>query len=277
MSKKNAIIDSHCHVQFPAYDVDRQVVIERAQKVGVGMMIIGTQYSTSVEAVGLAERYPDEAWAAVGFHPNHVNPDSYHDPWESREKQQEIFEYEKFRELACHFKVAAIGECGLDYYRIRNHESGIIERQKEVFRYQIELAKEVNKPLVVHCRNAFRDLIGILNFCFPISDSRPRGVVHFFSGSWEEAQKLFELGFYLSFGGVVTFSRDYDQAVKRSPLDRLLIETDAPYVSPLPYRGKRNEPAYIDEIVKKIAELRGILYDEVADATTMNARRLFSL
>ena len=152
-----------------------------------------------------------------------------------------------------------------------------MERQREVFRQHIELANEVKKPLVIHCRNAFRDLIQILDSCFKIHDSRLAGVVHFFSGSWEDAQKLLDLGFFLGFGGVITFARDYDEVVKKVPLDRLLVETDAPYVAPVPYRGKRNEPAYIMETVERIAELRRITVEEVAEKTTENARILFAL
>ena len=270
------LVDSHAHVQFPAYDQDREVVTGRALKASIGVVNVGTQYSTSEGAVWLAEQYADGVWATVGFHPNHADRDSHHDPWELHEKRQEVFDYKKFRELADHPKVVAIGECGLDYYRIRNPESGIMERQREVFQQQIELAREVKKPLVIHCRQAFPDLIKILDSRFQILNSST-GVVHFFSGTWEDAQKLLDLGFYLSFGGVITFARDYDGVVKDVPLERLLVETDAPYVSPVPYRGKRNEPAYIVETVKKIAELRQIPYDEIMRVTTGNARRLFRL
>lgn len=271
------LIDSHCHIQFPAYDADRKAVIARALESGIGMVNVGTQFQTSIDAIALAEQYPEGVWATVGFHPNHVSGGTYHDPWELRGGLPEPFDIEKFRELARHPKVVAIGECGLDYYRIKNHESGIMDRQREVFRQQIELAKEVPKPLVIHCRNAFRDLISILDSCFMIYDSRPAGVVHFFSGSWEDAEKLLELGFYLSFGGVITFAREYDEVIQKTPLERLLLETDAPYVAPAPYRGKRNEPAYVIEVAKKIAELRGVGFEEVSAITTANAKTLFSI
>ncbi|MEK7108669.1 MAG: TatD family hydrolase [Patescibacteria group bacterium] len=282
-----SLIDSHCHVQFSAYDQDREAAVEHALEAGIGMVNIGTQFQTSADAVALAARYPDGVWATVGFHPGHVSRDTYHDPWELRVKQHEVFDVEKFRKLASHPKVVAVGECGLDYYRIKNPESrqrrgspkaaGIMERQREVFRQHIELANEVKKPLVIHCRNAFRDLIQILDSCFKIHDSRLAGVVHFFSGSWEDAQKLLDLGFFLGFGGVITFARDYDELVKNVPLDRLLVETDAPYVSPTPHRGRRNEPAYVVETVKKVAELRDISPEEVAVRTTENARALFGI
>ena len=287
------LVDSHAHVQFPAYDQDREAVIGRAREAGIGMVNVGTQFQTSADAVALAARYPAGVWATVGFHPNHVTRDrdhdsqnTYHDSWETRREQEAQFDVSKFRELALRPKVVAIGECGLDYYRIKNHafvpssgqgESGIEERQREAFKQQIELAEEVAKPLVIHCRSAFHDLIPILDSCFKIHDSRSSGVVHFFSGSWEDARKLLDLGFYLGFGGVITFARDYDEVVRKVPLDRLLVETDAPYVAPVPYRGQRNEPAYVVETAKKVAELRASTFDEVTGRTTENVRRLFGL
>ena len=295
-----SLIDSHCHVQFSAYDQDREAAVEHALEAGIGMVNIGTQFQTSADAVALAARYPDGVWATVGFHPGHVSRDTYHDPWELRVKQHEVFDVEKFRKLASHPKVVAVGECGLDYAhfartrseRLQNGASAeaagggglpqeemerLKRQQQQVFVQQIELAKELKKPLVIHCRNAFRDLIQILDSCFKIHDSRPAGVVHFFSGSWDDAQKLLDLGFYLGFGGVITFARDYDELVKNVPLDRLLVETDAPYVSPTPHRGRRNEPAYVVETVKKVAELRDISPEEVAVRTTENARALFGI
>ncbi len=253
------------------------MVIGRALENGVGMVNIGTQYSTSADAIQLAEKYDAGVWATAGFHPNHLDANAHHDAQELRVRNQEVFEAEKFLSLARHPKVVAVGECGLDYYRIMNHESGIKERQREVFKGQIELALEVGKPLVVHCRNAFGDLIPILNSYFMIHASRPNGVVHFFSGSWEDARQLIDLGFYLGFGGVITFARDYDEVLMKAPLDRILLETDAPYVAPLPYRGQRNEPAYIIETAKKMAELRGVSSEEIAAQTTVNAKRLFGV
>lgn len=267
------LIDSHAHVQFAAYDEDREAVVARALGAGIGMVNIGTQYATSADTVRLAASYPDGVWATVGFHPNHVGAAGQHDPMELREPAREVFDYERFRELARRPQVVAVGECGLDCFR---SGAGSKDRQREVFVRQIELAYEMKKPLVVHCRQAFPDLVALLDSKFHILNS-PAGVVHFFSGSWEDARKLLDLGFYLGFGGVITFARDYDEAVQKAPLDRLLVETDAPYVAPVPYRGRRNEPAYITETVRKIAELRGISYDEVAMATLANAHHLFGL
>ena len=234
------IIDSHAHVQFPVYAEDRDIVIGRALENGIGMVNIGTQYATSVDAVRLAEKYTEGVWATAGFHPNHLDTNAHFDMQELRTRNQEVFKAEKFFQLARHPKVVAVGECGLDYHRIKNPEAGIVKRQKEVFMKQIELAMGVGKPLIVHCRNAFHDLIPILASYFSIHASHPNGVVHFFSGSWQDAKRLLDLGFYLGFGGVITFAREYDEVLMKAPLDRIVLETDAPYVAPLPYRGKRN-------------------------------------
>ncbi len=271
------LVDAHAHVQFPAYDQDRDEVIARALEAGIGMVNIGTQFQTSADAVALAARYPDGVWATVGFHPDHVTRDAYHDPWELREKQPEEFDVSKFINLARHPKVVAIGECGLDWHRVTSHVSRIKERQQKVFLQQIGLAKEVGKPLVIHCRAAFDDLTSTLSAVrYPLTP-HGNGVVHFFSGSWDDAQKILDLGFYLGFGGVITFAREYDEVVKEAPLERILVETDAPYVAPVPYRGERNEPAYIVEAVRKIAELHGVSRERVTTQTTANARTLFGI
>lgn len=273
------LIDSHAHTQFPAYDADRDDVVVRALEAGIGMVNVGTQYSTSADAIRLAELHPEGVWATAGFHPNHLDPAAHHDPQELKERNVERFDPEKFLTLARHEKVVAVGECGLDFYRNPTGEKGEVlrERQREIFRAQIALAQEAQKPLVIHCRSAFADLIEILSpFTLNLSP-HGNGVVHFFSGSWEDARRLLDLGFYLGFGGVTTFARDYDEVIQKAPLDRILVETDAPYVAPVPYRGKRNEPAYVVEAVKKIAELRGIPFDELAGQTTINAKQLFNI
>ena len=271
------IIDSHSHIQFPAYDTDRAQVISRAREAGVGIINVGTQFSTSEDALALAREYPGELWASVGFHPGHTDLDAHHDPMEFVEKQQEFFDYEKFLKLARAPEVVAIGECGLDYYRNKNEDLRFKNGQREVFEQQIQIAKEVGKPLVIHCRSAFADLIKILKSNIVNLKSDHSGVVHFFSGSWDDAKKLIDRGFYLGFGGVITFAREYDEVVKKAPLDRILLETDAPYVAPVPYRGKRNEPAYIMETATKIGEIRREPFEEIAEVTTANARKLSGL
>ncbi|MBI4132088.1 MAG: TatD family hydrolase [Candidatus Sungbacteria bacterium] len=293
------VIDTHAHVQFTAYDADRDIVIGRALEAGIGMVNVGTQYSTSLDAVRLAEQYPEGLWATAGFHPNHLDANAHYDPQELNECSTERFEYAKFLDLARHPMVVAVGECGLDYAHFTRERSerrqngasaeaidagglqqeeikNLQKQQQEVFLQQVILAAELKKPLVLHCRQAFADLIKILKSKSRILNS-PAGVVHFFSGTWDDARTLLDLGFFLGFGGVVTFAREYDEVVKKAPLDRLLLETDAPYVSPAPHRGKRNEPAYIVETAKKIAQLRGVPLEEIAAGTAANTRTLFGV
>ena len=287
------LFDVHTHTQFIAFRDDAALVIERAFQQGVWLVNVGTQKNTSEDAVKIAERYAEGVYATVGLHPIHIEK-SYHDSQElgvpslssfsnSRElenkrsggftSREEKFDYEYYKKLASHSKVVAIGECGLDYYRLGPDTR---EKQEKAFIQQIELAHELKKPLMIHCRNAFTDLIKILDSKFQILNSPP-GIVHFFSGTKEEARKLLDMGFSFSFGGVITFARDYNEAVKHIPLERILLETDAPYVAPVPYRGKRNESAYIVVIAKKIAELKKLSFEEIAAKTTDNARNLFEI
>lgn len=275
------LIDSHAHAQFAAYDNDRDEVMRRASDAGIGVVNVGTQYRTSESAVRLAEQYGECAWATVGFHPGHAHNDPHHDPREVAEPGVEKFDYQKFLALARRPRVVAIGECGLDYYRIGGRGQGIadsmIAKQKEVFIQQIELARETKKPLAIHCRDAFADLVEILSANRYYPTPHGNGVVHFFSGSREEAQKLLDLGFFLGFGGVITFTDGYDDIIRYVPLDRILLETDAPYVAPALYRGRRNEPSYVIEVAKRIAVLKGIEYGDAAFKTCKNAEKLFKI
>ena len=263
------MFDTHSHVNFPDFNKDREKVVKRSLENGVGMIVVGTSAENSKTAVGIAERYEQGVYATVGFHPG------------SKEK----FDYDYFLELAKKEKVVGIGECGLDYYR--NQESQILnlksqnykQKQKEIFKKQIELALEVNKPLIIHCRDAHDDALDILKSYPPAGGqaSKLRGVLHFFSGTWEQAQRYFELGFLISFTGVITFVNNYNEAIKKSPLEKIMVETDAPFVAPVPYRGQRNEPFYVKEVAQKIADIKGISYQEVAKVTTENAIKLFNI
>lgn len=272
------IIDTHSHIQFPAYDTDRDEVIKRAHEAGVKMIAIGTQVSTSREGVKSAEKYPEDILGATaGFHPGHLDAEEHFDKDELRENVKEKFDIDALREVAKDKHILAIGECGLDYYRLPSdaaRASQIKEKQKEVFLAQIKLAKELDKPLVIHCRSAFPDLINLLVANRQSLVTIP-GVIHFFSGTKDEARQLMDLGFYIAFGGVITFTKDYDEVVRFVPLERIVLETDAPYVAPAPYRGKRNEPAFIVETAKKVAELNGVDYKKVVDLTIENTKNLF--
>ncbi len=267
--------DAHTHLHFPAYDADREEVFMRAKNAGVKMITVGTQESTSRGAVEFAKTHKGDAWAAVGFHPAHFSVNWYHDKNEQSAPQREEFSVERLRKLALESETVAIGECGLDYFRITDEESK--QRQREGFVQQIEFAAQVKKPLMIHCRAAFSDLIEILKANSSKLKSGSPGAIHFFTGTKDDAKKLLDLGFSFTFGGVVTFTRDYDESIKLIPLDRILSETDAPYVSPAPYRGKRNEPAYVVEAVKKLAELKNISTDKMAGQIFENAQKIFAI
>lgn len=271
--------DCHTHVNFVAFKDDADATIKRAQEVGVGMILVGTQYDTSADGVRVAEAHHD-VYAAIGLHPIHSTK-SYHDEKELGEggkeftSRGEVFDMEKYVALGQSPKVVAIGECGLDYYRL---EDGTKKKQEEVFIQQIELANRLNKPLMLHIRSsqgaqdAYDDAHALVK-----AHARVSGDVHFFAGNWETAKKWLDIGFTLSFTGVLTFARDYDEVIRNAPLHMLLSETDAPYVSPKPYRGKRNEPAYVVEVVKAIAEIRGEPLEKVRVGLAQNARRVFGL
>lgn len=265
--------DAHTHVNFIAYNDDREATILRAKAAGVAMNVVGTQKDTSADAIALAERY-DNVYATIGLHPIHTSK-SYHDVKELGEggkeftSRGEVFDMATYEALGRHPRVIAIGECGLDYFR---SEERTKETQREAFIEHIELANTLGKPLMLHIRNAYEDALEILK-----AHTKVRGDVHFFAGDWNIAKQFLDLGFTLSFTGVVTFTHDYDEVIKSAPLDMLLSETDAPYVTPVPYRGKRNEPAYVVEVVRAIAAIRGEDEKKVASAVFENACRVFKL
>ena len=282
-------IDIHTHVNFKVFDADREAVIARALENGTWLINVGTQVDTSRSAVELAHKYPEGVYAIIGLHPIHTEA-SFHDEQELGGEGKEFtsrgeeFDKTAYRELLQDPKVVALGECGLDYYHL---EAESIEKQKRAFVGQIELANEIGKPLMLHLRNhpknkeinAYTDALALLKEHLD-SKSLPvgrRGDVHFFAGSPTEAKEFLDFGFTLSFTGVITFTQDYDEVIKNTPLDMIMSETDAPYVAPVPYRGKRNEPVYVKEVVKRIAEIKNLPEAEVAEAIMTNAKRLFRI
>jgi TatD DNase family protein len=203
--------------------------------------------------------------------------------------RKEEFDFEKYLELAKNPKVVAIGEIGLDY-KIENkeREEEIKEKQKQVFLEQLELTQRMNKPVIIHCREAYQDLFDVLNAfqvgCASCSFSCPgagagqlEGVIHCFVGNQEEAKRFLEMGFYLGFNGIITFSDQYDELIKKIPLEKILLETDCPYLAPASYRGKRNEPLYVKHAAERIAQIKEISFEKVAGQTTKNARELFEI
>jgi len=274
--------DIHTHVHFEAFKGEVKDVIECALKENIWTIQVGTQKNTSRAAVELAESYEEGVYATVGLHPIHTDS-SFHDKNELGEEGKEflsrgeVFDYDYYRALAQSSKVVGIGECGLDYYRLLQDSK---KKQKNVFENQIALANEINKPLMLHIRQArhgtgvggqaYKDAYDILR-----SVSKVQGNVHFFAGTWEEAKLFLNLGFTLSFTGVITFADNYNEVIKNVPLNMIMVETDAPYVAPVPFRGKRNTPLYVKEVAKRISEIRGEDFEKVRVALVQNAMRLF--
>jgi TatD DNase family protein len=281
---KPEFFDAHGHLNFVAYDSDREEVIKRTLDSGVFVNCVGTQKDTSKSAVDLANKFGNGFYATIGLHPIHTGK-SFHDEKELGKggveftSRGEIFDYDYYKNLAKDEKVIAIGECGLDFFRLDEESSS--KKQKEAFNGQIELAKEVSKPLMLHIRNgsgisAYNEAYDVLK---PHIKSNPSliGDLHFFAGSIEEARQFLDAGFYFSFTGVVTFARNYDEVIKFLPLERILSETDCPYVTPHPYRGKRNEPVYVKEVVKKIAEIKGESFLKTKEILLKNAETFFRI
>lgn len=266
--------DAHAHIQFEAFNADREKVLDKLKETQTWVVNVGTQYQTSKLALELAESVPRGLYATAGLHPIHTGP-SYHDDKEFGKegedftKKGEVFEAEAYRRLAENKKVLAIGECGLDYFRL---PSGSKDIQKKIFIEQIHLANEIGKPLMLHIRDAYTDAYEILK-----SEAKVPANVHFFSGDWQTAKKFLDLGCTLSFTGVITFARNYDEVIRNMPLNSILSETDSPYVAPLPYRGARNEPSYVSEVVKKISEIRNMEEKETAEMLVENTLRFFKI
>ncbi len=283
--KKPILIDTHTHVNFNVYNKDGDEVIKRTLKENIWIINSGAQYSTSKRAIKYAEKYKEGVYAVVGLHPMHAYQGVQEKEWDGSisEREFEELNIEKYRKLLENSKVVAIGEIGLDYAEGMSEENK--EKQKEVFMKQLDLARQMDKPVVLHCRKAYNDILDLLeifNFgcagChMPCAPNKLRGVSHCFVGRWSQAEKFLELGFYLGFNGIITYSRDYDKVIKNAPLNRILLETDAPYLTPEPYRGERNEPLYIKYVAEKIAEIKGLKFKEVAEQTTKNARELFGI
>jgi TatD DNase family protein len=250
------IIDTHCHLNHEQFASDVPTTIERARQAGIEkMIVVGYDLPSSEAAVLLAERYQG-VYAAVAVHPHDAK--HYDDSTEN-----------SLRELASSKKVVAIGEIGLDYH----YDFSPVEAQMTVFKAQLELARNTKLPVIIHCREAYDDVLNILEG----EMGEISGVMHCWAGDREQAERTLKLGMYLGIGGVVTFKNAamLREITAAAPLGRILLETDAPYLAPVPYRGKRNEPAYTALVAEKVAELRGVAREEIEEATTANACNLF--
>lgn len=279
------LIDTHAHLNFNAYKTDFEEVIRRCLKNDIWVINVGTQYKTSKKAVEIAERYKEGVYATIGLHPIHLNTGLVKKKLDQEEvtfnSREEDFDYEKYKELAKSEKVVAIGEIGLDYYykpKTKRKLELFKEKQKEVFLKQLNLAKELNLPVIFHCRMAHKDLIEILSENPEVKPQK--AVAHGFVGNLEELQKYLDLGFYIGFNGIIFKSIkgiNFEENIKRMPLDKILIETDCPYLAPPPFENQRNEPLYVKYVAEKIAKIKNLSFEEIAKITTENAKNLFKI
>jgi TatD DNase family protein len=281
-------IDTHCHIQFNEYKNDASEVISRALGENVAMITVGANQETSARGVEWAEKIPDGLWAAVGLHPTHLFDGEIGEQVEGEtiayKTGEEKFDHNFYKNLCASKKVVAVGEVGLDYW---HKPSGISDkdfrrRQAEAFGEEIALAKELNLPLILHLRPSSWNSDDAYEDCFNIlKNAGARGVLHCYAGKLETAKKFLDLGYYLGFTGIITFPPQKVapilETLAYAPLDKILSETDAPYLSPAPYRGKRNEPAYVKYVVEKIAEIKGMDQENVARELFKNATGLFKI
>lgn len=279
---KAKYIDIHAHLNFEDYDNDRDLVINNAREAGVMIINVGTDLETSKKAVEIAHKYPDCCRAIIGLHPIYAG--------NCVVDGQVSFNYESFKALAIDKMVVGIGECGLDYFHKGGSTSEVVgeptgsiepidfkEVQKEVFKQQIKLALEVDKPLMIHARDSYTDILTIFNDFLMLDNVKLRGNMHFFAGTVDEAKQFIDRGFTMSFTGVITFAKQYRELIEFLPLNMIMSETDCPYVTPVPFRGTRNEPKHIPLIVAKMAEIKGISTQMMAENIMNNANRIFRI
>ncbi len=274
-------IDTHSHLHFPSFASDVDAVYSRMQNAGVWTVCVGTSAHTSRSGIEFAEKH-EGVFASVGYHPEHLTS-SYHDASEGEVEKFDSMEIERIASSSK--KVVAIGETGLDFFRIDTDRDIIIARkmQEDAFRLHIDIARRLGKPVIIHCREALIRLAEIIREEKEKKDFS--AVVHCFTGNWEEAKPLLEMGVFLSFTGIITYPLKKTQnpadaiwrVIERMPLNQMLIETDAPWLAPIPFRGTSNEPTYVQYVAEKIAELRNMHSAEIARITTENARTFFTI
>jgi TatD DNase family protein len=286
------LIDTHAHVNFGAFKEDAESTVQSALDQGVWVVNVGTQLDTSREAVAMAKKFKEGVYAVVGIHPVHTYSQDLQEEETQFKTREEKFDYEEYKKLAQDPKVVGIGECGLDYFRLpenMNYESGVMshdkikQMQKESFIQQLKLAKELDKALVIHSRSskgtddACLDILEILKQELGIGNNELRFVLHSYTGSPEVAKLFVDLGAYVSFNGIITFDKTGNQeaVLKVVPNDKIILETDCPYLTPVPMRGKRNEPSYVRFVAEHVARLKGVAIAEMELLTTQNASKLF--
>jgi len=296
------LIDTHAHLNFDAYKNDVDEVIKRSLDNDVWMINVGSQYTTSQRAVEIAKTYPEGAYAAIGLHPIHLNTGLVKIKLDKEEiefnSKEENFDYEKYQELAKNEKVVAIGEIGLDYYykpKTKTKLELFKNKQREIAFQQLKLAKDLNLPVIFHCRMAHKDLI---EFLLTNPEVRPeKAVAHAFVGTLDELKKYLDFGYLIGFNGIIFKKIEgikpndskavigtpsfqsvvFEENIKNTPLEKILVETDCPYLAPPPFLNQRNEPMYVKYVVERIAKIKNLSYEEIAKTTTENARKLFKL
>ena len=278
------LIDTHAHVNFSAFKDDADEVIRRSLDNEIWMILVGTEYKTSKRALDYANKYERGVFATVGLHPIHLQSISAKGEDYEFQSRAEDFNYEVYERLAKSNKTVAIGEIGLDYYHIdkTQNAAAVKERQKEIFIEQFKLARELDLPVIIHCRQAHDDMLAMLKalkkqYRDILSKDKPWGVMHCYSGDEDLAWQYFNLGLIISFTGLITFSVLWDDLIRRVPLEKIMIETDCPYMTPEPYRGQRNEPILVKYVAERIAEIKNLSIEKVADITTKNAREFFDI
>ncbi len=292
------MFDTHCHVQFNGFKKDADEVLKKCGEKGMILNLVGTQKDTSKAGVEMAQKYPF-TYASIGLHPVHLFSTHIDEEESKFLSREEDFDYEYYKSLGQNPKVVAIGECGLDLYRLPEGKTveEVLEKQKRVFTSQYKLAQELNLAMVIHCRDpipeallrygagAHQEMIELLKSLLG-NEKEVRGTVHCYTSNWYFAKQYLSLGLNLGFTGVITFpprktdpqvQLDLLEVVKNCPLERIVIETDAPYLAPQAYRGTRCEPPMVEEVIKKIAELKNLSFTEVEKATTENAKKLFGI
>lgn len=277
-------IDTHAHVNFSAFKDDADEVIRRSLDSEVWMILVGTDIRTSRRALDFANKYDRGVYATVGLHPIHLQEAQAEGDGYSFSTRGEDFSYELYQRQAKFNKVAAIGEIGLDYHHIGKTQdiAGAKEKQKNVFIEQFKLARDLDLPVIIHCRQAHDDMLAILRglkkeYKDSLPKNRPWGVMHCYSGDEDLAWQYFSLGLIISFTGLITFSAQWDDLIRRVPLEKVMIETDCPYMTPEPYRGERNEPILVKYVAQRIAEIKNLAVDRVADITSKTAREFFKI
>lgn len=279
------LFDTHAHVNFNAFREDADEVLRRALEAGISVVNVGSQLSTSRRAVEYARKYEGNGvYAAVGLHPIQLRRRSFEhrddeNDWELPATEiktaGEDFEYDAYLGLARDPLVVAIGEVGLDYHHFEEGDDipALKEEQKRVLREFVRLANEVDKPMMIHCWDAYDDLLSLFDEAMP----ERRGVIHSFIGSHKTAKKFLERGWMIGINGIATYSDSYERLIREVPLGSLVIETDCPYLAPVPHKGERNEPLLVRLVAEKIAAVKGTPFETVAETTTKNAREFLRL